>query len=65
MPFIKIEYSSPHNISVQGSDYFEVDQEDLDENGNVRTEVIDRVWQEAVNEFMSDTSATVVEGEGD
>ena len=63
MPFIKISYSSPNNISVQGTDYFEIDEGDLDDNGNVPERVIDRVWQEAVNDFMSDTYAEVVESE--
>lgn len=64
MPFIKISYGSGHNVSVQGVDYFEVDAEDLDENGNVPESVINETWQHAVNEFMDDTSAEVVEREG-
>ncbi|MET9816908.1 hypothetical protein [Streptomyces sp. NPDC006355] len=65
MPFIKVEYSSSHNISVQGVDYIEIDQEALDENGQVPEKLIQEVWQEAVNEFMADTYAEVVENEGD
>lgn len=65
MPFIKIEYSSSNNISVGGVDYFEVDAENLDENGNVPEAVISETWQAAVHEFMSDTSAEVVEREDD
>lgn len=65
MPFIKVTYSSPKNIGVQGNDYFEVDAEDLDENGRVPQRFQDEAWQDAVNEFMSDTYAEVVESEGD
>ncbi|MGW2950765.1 hypothetical protein [Streptomyces eurythermus] len=63
--FIKIEYGSSHNVSVGGVDYYEVAPEDLDENGNVPESLISATWQEAVNEFMADTSAEVVESEGD
>lgn len=65
MPYIKVTYSSPRNISVQGSDYFEVAAEDLDENGRVSEQAVQEVWREAVNEFMSDTYTDVVENEGD
>jgi len=65
MPFVKIEYSSSHNISVQGTDYFEVEEELLDDEGNVPEYIISEIWQEAVNEFMSETYAGVVENEGD
>lgn len=63
--FIKVEYGSSHNISVQGVDYFEVAAEDLDGDGNVPDDFITSAWQEAVNDFMADTSATVVDAEGD
>jgi hypothetical protein len=65
MSFIKIEYGSSQNISVQGVDYFEVEADDLDENGQVPESFITATWQHAVNEFMSDTSSEVVEKEGD
>jgi len=62
MPFVKIEYGSSYNISVRGTEYFEVE---ADENGDVPASVIDAVWQEAVNDFMSDTCGDVVANEGD
>lgn len=65
MPFIKVTYSSSNNVSVQGTDYFEVPAEDLNEDGSVPERMISETWQEAVNEFMSDTYADVVENEGD
>lgn len=65
MVFVKIEYSSPSNIGVEGVEYFDVDPGDLDADGSVSQDVIDAVWQHAVNEYMADTSATVVENEGD
>ncbi|MFD5308276.1 hypothetical protein [Streptomyces ardesiacus] len=65
MPFIKITYRSPNNISVQGTDYFEVEEYELYDDGSVPESVIDRTWQEAVNDFMSDTDAEIVESEGE
>lgn len=65
MTYIKITFSSPHNISVRGSDYVEVDPEDLDADGAVPEKILDEAWQEAVNDFMSDTYVEVVENEGD
>lgn len=65
MPYIKIVYGSLHNISVRGSDYVEVDPEDLDADGLVPEKILDEAWQGAVNEFMSDTYVEVVENEGD
>ncbi|MFE5093236.1 hypothetical protein ACFRCI_23465 [Streptomyces sp. NPDC056638] len=63
--FIKIEYGSSHNISVQGIEYFEVHPDELDDEGNVPEDLIGATWQHAVNEFMDDTSATLVGNEGD
>lgn len=65
MPFIKVEYGSSANISVQGIDYFEVEEEDLNEDGTVPGWLISQIWQDAVNEFMSDTYADIVQNEGD
>lgn len=65
MAFIKVVYGSTYNVSVRGTDYFEIDDELLDGNGELPERIVDEVWQEAVNEFMSDTSADVVENEGD
>lgn len=65
MPFIKVTYSSPRNVSVIGSDYVEVEDDDLEEDGSVSEQTQARVWQEAVNEFMSDTYIELVENEGD
>lgn len=63
MPLIRIEYGSPYNVSVKGVEYFDVSENDLDADGNVLPDVLDRAWQEAVNDFMSDTYVDVVEGE--
>jgi len=65
MTFIKIEYGSPQNVSVRGTEYFEIHADDLDDDGCIPEELIDNVWQDAVNEFMGDTSASIVENEGD
>lgn len=65
MPFIKITYVSPNNVSVQGAEYFEVEPDRLDGRGEVPAYLIDEVWQDAVNDFMSDTYAEIVENEGD
>lgn len=65
MPYIKINYGSSRNISVQGSDYVEVDASDLRFDGSVSGDVLDAVWQEAVNEYMMDTYVELVENEGD
>ena len=61
MPYIKITYSSPRNVSVRGVDYFEIDAEELNEDGTVPEEI----RQEAVNSFMGDTFTDVVENEGE
>lgn len=63
--YVKIEYGSSHNVSVGGVEYVEVGDDLLDENGQVPESVVSSVWQEAVNEFMADTCAVVVENEGD
>lgn len=60
MPYVKIEYGSSHNISVQGTDWIEVDEIPEDEPG--RQKLLDEVWQEAVNDFMADTYADFSEG---
>jgi hypothetical protein len=65
MVFIKVEYASSNNISVQGTDYFEVDEDALDEDGQVPESLILETWQHAVNDFMGDTNVEVVEKEGD
>jgi hypothetical protein len=65
VPFIKIEYSSPSNIGVQGVEYFDVDPADVEPDGSVSQDVVVATWQHAVNEYMGDTCATVVENEGD
>ncbi|MFD4474618.1 hypothetical protein ACFWPU_00675 [Streptomyces sp. NPDC058471] len=65
MPYAKITYNSPNNVGVQGSDYIELEPEDLDENGELPDKVQSAIWQDAVNEYMSDTYIEVVEHEGD
>ena len=65
MPYIKISYGSPRNITVQGVEYFEIDPEDLNEDGTVPEALISDMWQECVNNYMSDTGADVVENEGE
>lgn len=65
MPFIRVTLSSPKNINVQGTRYFEVDPEDLDENGEVPEDRITEAWQEAVNDYLSDTYIDIVENDGD
>lgn len=65
MAFIKVEYGSSHNVSVRGVEYFEVGDEYLNKDGTVPESIVMDAWQEAVNEFMADTSATVVANEGD
>lgn len=61
MVAIKVEYGSSHSISVRGVEYFDVPPEDLNDDGTIPESFLSDVWQHAVNEFMDDTSVTVVE----
>lgn len=65
MPYVKITYASWNNITVQGTDYIEIDEGELDENGELPPRVLNEYWQAAVNDFMSDTMAEIVQNEGD
>lgn len=65
MPYAKITYASSHNITVQGSDYIELEPEDLDENGELQQSTNESIWQDSVNDYMADTYIEVVEREGD
>lgn len=56
--WVRIEYASSRNITVQGVEYVEVDDDTT--QGDVLN-----VWQEMVNEFMADTSAELVDAPGD
>lgn len=63
--YLKIAYASSKNITVQGSVYFELGDDDFDDNGEVKQDRIADLWQDAVNEFMADTGMEVVDNEGD
>jgi hypothetical protein len=56
--WVKIEYASSRNITVQGVEYIEV--------GDDATRAdVDAVRREAVNEFMEETSAELVDEPGE
>ena len=65
MAWVKIEYGSSNNISVQGTDYIEIEDELLNEDGTVPDKIIEEVWIEAVCEYMSDTFVGQVDAPGD
>lgn len=63
MKYARVHYSSAYNISVQGVDDIEIEDEDYESavaNGTL-DEMLSVLWQEAVNEWMADTYVEIVD----
>jgi hypothetical protein len=65
MPYLKVTYGSSHNVTVQGTEYIEVSEEDLPQEPAALSEYLTEQWQYFVNEYMADTDVMIVESEGD
>jgi hypothetical protein len=64
MPYLKITYGSSHNIGVQGTHYIEVPDDHIPDDPKACEKYLDVAWQEAVNEYMNDTTVEIVGEEG-
>jgi hypothetical protein len=59
----KITVHSIYDVRVSHTTYEEIDENDVDENGQINSMLYRELWQDAVNDFCSDTVIEVVSDE--
>ncbi len=59
----KITIYSIYDVRVNHTTYVDIDPEDLDDNGRLPLDYEKELWQDAVNDFCSDSTIEIVEDE--